>query len=122
MQKQVRFIAANAVFYFQTVCCCLTFCLFATSTHVAHAEHTKKPKPPNIVIVMADDMGYGDTQPYNAESKIKTPAFNRLAKEGVLFTDAHSGSAVCTPTRYGLVCGRYAVSYTHLTLPTICSV
>ena len=108
MQKQVRFIAANAVFYFQTVCCCLTFCLFATSTHVAHAEHTKKPKPPNIVIVMADDMGYGDTQPYNAESKIKTPAFNRLAKEGVLFTDAHSGSAVCTPTRYGLVCGRYA--------------
>jgi len=63
---------------------------------------------PNIVVILADDLGYGDVQPNNPDSKIPTPSFNRLAKEGVNFTDAHSGSGVCTPTRYGLVCGRYA--------------
>jgi arylsulfatase A-like enzyme len=62
---------------------------------------------PNIVVILADDMGFGDVQPNNPNSKIPTPAFNRLAKEGVNFTDAHSGSGVCTPTRYGLVCGKY---------------
>ena len=64
-------------------------------------------QPPNIVVIMADDMGYGDIQALNAESKIPTSTLNRLATEGVLFTDAHSPSAVCTPTRYGLLCGRY---------------
>ena len=63
---------------------------------------------PNIVVILADDLGYGDVQPNNSDSQIPTPAFQRLAKEGVTFTDAHSGSGVCTPTRYGLVCGRYA--------------
>lgn len=68
---------------------------------------------PNIVVILADDLGFGDVQPNNPNSKIATPAFSRLAKEGVNFTDAHSGSGVCTPTRYGLVCGRYAWR-THL--------
>ena len=63
---------------------------------------------PNIIFVLADDLGYGDVQCNNPESNIPTPNFNRLAKEGMLFTDAHSGSAVCTPTRYGVVTGRYA--------------
>lgn len=62
---------------------------------------------PNIVVVLCDDLGYGDVQPLNRESKIPTPAFNRLAAEGMAFTDAHSPSAVCTPTRYGILCGRY---------------
>ena len=62
---------------------------------------------PNIVVVLADDLGYGDVQPLNSDSKIETPNFNRLAKTGITFTDAHSPSAVCTPTRYGLMCGRY---------------
>ena len=62
---------------------------------------------PNIVFIMADDMGYGDTTVYNAESKIPTPNMETLAKQGVMFTDAHSPSAVCTPTRYGLLTGRY---------------
>ena len=62
---------------------------------------------PNIVVILADDLGYGDVQPNNPDSKIPTPTFARLAKEGVNFVDAHSGSGVCTPTRYGLVCGRY---------------
>ncbi len=62
---------------------------------------------PNIVFILADDMGYGDIQAYNPASKVPTPALNRLARQGVMFTDAHSGSAVCTPTRYGVLTGRY---------------
>ena len=65
-------------------------------------------KNPNIVFILADDMGSGDVQALNPKSKIPTPNLNRLAKEGMTFTDAHSGSAVCTPTRYGFVTGRYA--------------
>jgi len=62
---------------------------------------------PNIVFIMADDMGYGDVGCYNPESKIPTPNMDGLAKEGMCFTDAHSPSAVCTPTRYGVLTGRY---------------
>jgi len=64
-------------------------------------------KLPNIVVILADDMGYGDVKCYNPESKIPTPNMDRLAEQGVRFTDAHSPSAVCTPTRYGLLTGRY---------------
>ncbi|MDP7274652.1 MAG: arylsulfatase [Planctomycetaceae bacterium] len=63
--------------------------------------------PPNIVLIMADDMGYGDPQCYNRKSKIPTPHIDRLARQGVRFTDAHSPAAVCVPTRYGLLTGRY---------------
>ncbi len=63
---------------------------------------------PNIVLILADDLGYGDVHCYNSGSTIPTPAMDRLAKEGIMFTDAHTPSAVCTPTRYGLLCGRYA--------------
>jgi arylsulfatase A len=62
---------------------------------------------PNIIFIMADDMGYGDVQVLNPNSKISTPNLNRLANEGMIFTDAHSPSAVCTPTRYGVMTGRY---------------
>jgi arylsulfatase A len=68
------------------------------------------PEPqrkPNIVFVLADDMGYGDVGCYNADSKISTPNMDRLAKEGVRLTDAHSPSSVCTPTRYGILTGRH---------------
>ena len=67
-----------------------------------------KPTNPNIVFIMADDMGYGDLACQNPETKIPTPNMDRLAAQGVRFTDAHSGSAVCTPTRYGVVTGRYS--------------
>lgn len=67
----------------------------------------KKKKRPNIVFIMADDMGYGDVKCYNAASKIPTPNMDQLAEQGVRFTDAHSPSAVCTPTRYGVLTGRY---------------
>jgi len=63
---------------------------------------------PNIVVILADDMGYGDVQALNPDSKIPTPNLNRLAGAGRTFVDAHTGSAVCTPTRYGLLTGRYS--------------
>ncbi len=64
--------------------------------------------PPNIVFILADDMGYGDVRALNSSSKIPTPHLDSLARDGMTFTDAHSGSAVCTPTRYGVLTGRYA--------------
>lgn len=74
---------------------------------LASARAAEPPKP-NIVYILADDLGYGDVGCYNPDSKIPTPNIDRLAKEGRRFTDAHSPSAVCTPTRYGLLTGRYA--------------
>jgi arylsulfatase A-like enzyme len=62
---------------------------------------------PNIIYILADDMGYGDLQSLNPESKIPTPNMDKIVKEGVHFTDAHTNSAVCTPTRYGILTGRY---------------
>lgn len=72
------------------------------SSALAAADHR-----PNIIIVLADDQGYGDVSAYNPESKIPTPNLDRLAKEGMRFTDAHTSSGVCTPTRYSLLTGRY---------------
>lgn len=65
-------------------------------------------KTPNIVVILADDMGYGDIKSFNSNSQIPTPNLDKLAESGIKFTDAHSGSAVCSPTRYGLITGRYA--------------
>ena len=64
-------------------------------------------KQPNIVILYADDMGYGDLGAQNTESKIPTPNLDRLAKEGMRFTDGHSSSGICTPSRYALLTGRH---------------
>jgi len=64
-------------------------------------------KLPNLIFIMADDMGYGDLSYLNPESGVKTPNMDRIAEEGMIFTDAHSPSAVCTPTRYGVLTGRY---------------
>ena len=64
--------------------------------------------PPNVVLILADDLGWGDLSCYAATSKIPTPNIDALAAEGMRFTDAHSPSAVCTPTRYGILTGRYA--------------
>ena len=62
---------------------------------------------PNIVIILVDDMGYGDPRSYNPESKIDMPNFDRIAREGMRFTDAHAPGALCHPSRYGLLTGRY---------------
>jgi len=62
---------------------------------------------PNVVVFLADDLGYGDPQCLNPESKIPTPNIDRLSQQGMVFTDAHSASSICTPSRYGLLSGRY---------------
>lgn len=62
---------------------------------------------PNIIYILADDMGYGDISALNADSRIHTPCLDQLAAEGIFFTDAHSSSAVCTPSRYSILTGRY---------------
>ncbi|QDT00978.1 sulfatase family protein [Adhaeretor mobilis] len=64
--------------------------------------------PPNVVLIFADDLGYGDLGCYGA-TNVKTPNIDRLAKEGRRFTDAHTASAVCTPSRYALLTGKYPV-------------
>ncbi len=83
--------------------CCLLLGPFLPAARAA------APAKPNIVYLLADDLGYGDVQALNpTRGKIKTPHLDRLAAQGMTFTDAHSGSSVCTPTRYGLLTGRYA--------------
>ena len=64
---------------------------------------------PHIVLILSDDMGYGDLKTYNAASQITTPHLDRLAKAGMTFTDAHSGGATCRPSRYSLMTGRFSV-------------
>ena len=64
-------------------------------------------EPPNVILFLMDDMGYGDCRSYNADSKVALPNLERLATEGMLFTDAHSPSSVCAPTRYSVLTGNY---------------
>ncbi|WP_215225603.1 sulfatase family protein [Echinicola shivajiensis] len=84
---------------------CLILSLSIVSCSSGPAKTTQKP---NIVLILADDLGYGDLVSYNSEAKLKTPYLDQLAAEGMSFTDAHSPSAVCTPTRYGILTGRYS--------------
>lgn len=67
----------------------------------------EKPQSPNIIYILADDLGYGDVSALNPDSKIKTPHIDKLSSEGMIFNDAHSNSSVCTPTRYGVLTGQY---------------
>ncbi|MFH5806594.1 arylsulfatase [Alienimonas sp. DA493] len=69
----------------------------------AAAEETERP---NVLVILADDLGYGDVSCYNPESRIATPNLDRLASQGMRFTDAHTPCTVCTPTRYGLLTGQ----------------
>lgn len=74
----------------------------------ATATAADRPARPSLVYILADDLGSGDVRCLNPSGKIATPNIDRLAAAGMTFTDAHSGSAVCTPTRYGILTGRYA--------------
>src|SRR5262245_34090029 len=80
-------------------------CVAAVLPAPARGEVTRRP---NLVVILADDLGYGDVHALNAGGKIATPNMDRLAAEGMAFTDAHSSASVCTPTRYSLLTGRYA--------------
>ncbi len=83
----------------------LTTAILLVLTNVSCEK--KEPVKPNIIFILADDLGYGDISCFNENSKIITPNIDELASEGVMFTDAHTSSAVCTPTRYGILTGRY---------------
>ena len=86
------------------------FLLLATLTVLWGASavlSTAAPAPPNVVIIMADDLGWGDISAYHPESLIETPHIDKLTTQGLSFTDAHSSASVCTPSRYGLLTGRY---------------
>ena len=72
------------------------------------ASSPAEPSRPNVLLILADDLGYGDVSCYNDESKVPTPNLDRLALEGMRFTDAHSPATVCTPSRYSLMTGRMA--------------
>ncbi len=67
----------------------------------------KASEKPNVIIIFADDMGYGDVSSNNPMARTKTPNIDKLGRSGIRFTDAHAGGAVCTPSRYGLLTGRY---------------
>ena len=82
----------------------LTFC---TLLHVNAADNVSLARPKAILLFMADDLGYNDTSAYGCK-KVPCPNVQRLADQGLLFTDAHSTNSVCTPSRYSLLTGQYA--------------
>ena len=84
------------------------FCLGQhVSAQTAEQAKSASQQKPNIIFILADDMGYGDVSAYNKDSHIQTRHIDQMAANGVMFTDAHSCSAVSTPTRYGILTGRY---------------
>jgi len=84
----------------------LIVCLYCC-VNISCAEETETTQLPNIIYVLADDLGYGDISAFNENGKIITKHLDQMAAEGMKFTDAHSASAVCTPTRYSILTGRY---------------
>lgn len=84
-------------------------CTVAATLGLVAAGHAagSGPDKPNIVFILCDDLGYGDVKCNNPQGKIATPNIDRLAAAGIRFTDAHTTSSVCTPTRYGVLTGRY---------------
>ena len=83
-------------------------CVAALLTFNGSRELLSQNNPPNIVYILADDMGIGDIRSYNAASPVNTPNIDRIAAAGMRFTNAHSSSSVCSPTRYSILTGRYA--------------
>ena len=73
----------------------------------ARSAPIEKNTQPNIVFILVDDMGYGDPRPFNVDSKIEMPNIERLAEEGMIFTDAHASGPLCHVSRYGLLTGCY---------------
>ena len=80
---------------------------FVSTLASANEQNAAVKAHPNIVLILADDFGWGDASCNNPESPIKTCSIDRIANEGIRFTNAHTPSSVCTPTRYGLLTGRY---------------
>ncbi|MBU2939205.1 arylsulfatase [Lacinutrix sp. C3R15] len=86
----------------------ITFLLLSICVFNGFSQsNTSKSNPPNIIYILADDLGIGDLSIYNENSKINTLYLDQMGREGMQFTDAHTSSSVCTPTRYGIITGRY---------------
>jgi arylsulfatase A-like enzyme len=85
----------------------MTIVFIVSALAVFAGTHAVFAAYPNIIYILADDMGYGDVSLLNENSKIPTPRIDSLGREGIRFTDAHSACSVCTPTRYGIMTGRY---------------
>jgi arylsulfatase A len=98
LKSQVLALASVAV---------LTGTASATEKAAVKADNNGASARPNIVFILADDQGFGDVSALNADSKIPTPNIDRIAHEGMIFSDGHSSSSVCTPTRYSVLTGRY---------------
>lgn len=101
----------GTIFIMPTTCRTLlpfALVLLLAATVAAADEEKAGGQRPNVIVVLADDLGLGDVRALNKHSQIPTPALDRLAREGLSFLDAHAPSSVCTPTRYGLLTGRYA--------------
>ena len=80
----------------------------STVALLAISSATLAARKPNIVLILTDDLGYGDVSFLNPESKVQTPHMDALARAGVWATDAHAPSTVCSPSRYSILTGRYA--------------
>lgn len=89
------------------ITCFLCFLFFSQIGYTQKKSISLKNSRPNIIYILADDLGIGDLSIYNENSKISTPNLDKMGKEGMKFTDAHTSSSVCTPTRYGILTGRY---------------
>ena len=89
--------------YLSIICQCVFWFQWMSTSQFCVAENSK----PNVVLIMVDDMGYGDPGCYNRSSKIPTPVFDSLAKEGMRFTDFHTGSSICSPSRVAISTGHY---------------
>lgn len=85
----------------------LVVVVFLSSLFMTSQSKKSKNEAPNIIYILADDLGYGDVKAFNPNGKIPTPNMDKMAANGVKFTDAHTSSSVCTPTRYGILTGRY---------------
>ena len=85
-------------------CFLIILCGFQKSKTLQEKEKTPMP---NIVYILVDDLGYGDVKSFNKNGKILTPNIDAMASNGIMFTDAHTSSSVCTPSRYGILTGRY---------------
>jgi len=96
-----------------TLFCLLTLGLTGQQTSTASDNTNKNLLKPNIIFIFADDMGYGDVSGLNPYARTQTPAIDKLIDEGITFTEAHASASVCTPSRYGLLTGRYAFRSEH---------
>ncbi|MCC6407347.1 MAG: arylsulfatase [Planctomycetes bacterium] len=88
---------------------CVVACVALAGAHAAAQDASRAPAKPNVLLIVADDLGWGDVGCYGGERcKIATPNLDRLASQGLRFTDAHAAAAICAPSRYALLTGRYA--------------